>query len=684
MATITTSFNETNVNIQNNTSDLTITCYFSPDNQQTYNMQGMALYCTCNGVTQSATVYLPLGGSVTQSFTFTNILHDNDGSKTVAWQWSCDTDTSVLGYIQRSGNQTLQTIPRYTSITKFTASKRSETSLTINWATSDQIDYLWYRYRKSTSTSYSNWIGISINNKTSGTFNRISLSPNTTYIFQLKVRRADSQLEITSANNAEQTTYDYPYISGVNTTELTIGNSQKLILYNPLSRTVTIKMKKDNASGTELYSGTTNTTSITFTPNATTLYNSIPDSQNGNCVYQAIYSVSTMTTGIYKYKIRGDELPTFSASNWTYTADKTDLTLNNQVVIEKYSTVTVNIGTPASSSYGASISKYVITWGSVSSNTTTTSGSVTGGSGNTLTVIAYDSRGLLRSTSKQFTEYITYTDLKINEISTDRDNGIEAGVKLSFSGQMWNGRFGTASIYNGLYSAKYYVSTNGTSWSGAYPSDSSMLNAITTSGGSFTLTDFTIHANGSSGGFTVGQQYYVKVVLYDALGKLSNAQIISIVSDGKVARTVYQDSYGEYHEGINGLPDDDYTQIIHGNLKVTNGYKEYSSDEQIIGKWRDGKTLYQKTFQVTSPSTANSTTWVQSLTSINYDYIAIVKGDYSDTANMSSPVNNFISTSNFSSCWIGKTDKAIEMLVVGSARLSRTCYITIEYTKTTD
>ena len=572
MATITTSFNETNVNIQNNTSDLTITCYFSPDNQQTYNMEGMALYCACNGVTQSATVYLPLGGSVTQSFTFTNIPHDNDGSKTVAWQWSCDTDTSVLGYIQRSGNQTLQIIPRYTSITKFIASQIDETSLKISWATSDQIDYLWYRYKKTTDAQYSNWIGTSINNKTSGTFNQTSLSANTNYAFQLKVRRTDSQLETTSTSDAEQTTYDYPYIASVAVNPLTIGNQQTLTLYNPLNRSVTVKMYKDNTSGTQLYSNSTSGTNLSFTPNATTLYNSIPNSQSGNCVYSVIYgSTSTKTTSVHTYRIRGDEYPTFEATNWTYTADKTTLTNNNQVVIDKYSTITASIGTPASSSYGASISKYVITWGSVSSTTTSTSGSVTGGSGNTLIVIAYDSRGLPKSTSKQFDEYITYTDLKINEINTDRDNGIEAGVKLEFSGRMWNGKFGTSGANNTLSSAKYYVSTNGTTWSSAYPSDNSMLNAITQSSGYFSLSNFTIHANGSSGGFTIGQQYYVKVVVYDGSNQLSNSQIVSIISDGKVARTVYQDSNGEYHEGINGLPDDNYTQKINGKLNASGG-----------------------------------------------------------------------------------------------------------------
>lgn len=106
-----TSFSESNVSIENNTSSLTITIYFSANNSVTY-FTNTPLYCTCNGVTQSARVSHSKGGSVTKSFTFNNIKHDNDGSKTVSWSWNCDTETSVLGNISDSGTRTLTKIPR--------------------------------------------------------------------------------------------------------------------------------------------------------------------------------------------------------------------------------------------------------------------------------------------------------------------------------------------------------------------------------------------------------------------------------------------------------------------------------------------------------------------------------------------------------------------------------------------
>ena len=114
--TVTTSFSESNLSIQNNTSSLTVNIYFSPNNTQTW-FQSATLYCRVNGTTQSKTVSLSKGGSVSTSFTFNNIAHNDDGTKSVDWSWSCSTGTSVLGDLYRSGTRALTTIPRYSDIT---------------------------------------------------------------------------------------------------------------------------------------------------------------------------------------------------------------------------------------------------------------------------------------------------------------------------------------------------------------------------------------------------------------------------------------------------------------------------------------------------------------------------------------------------------------------------------------
>ena len=113
-ASKSTTFSESNISIENNTSSLTINIYFSANNSQTYFLNPTALNCTCNGVTQTQYVTHPLGGSVSTSFTFDNIAHNSDGTKSVSWNWNCNTGTSVLGNISDSGTRTLTTIPRAT------------------------------------------------------------------------------------------------------------------------------------------------------------------------------------------------------------------------------------------------------------------------------------------------------------------------------------------------------------------------------------------------------------------------------------------------------------------------------------------------------------------------------------------------------------------------------------------
>lgn len=110
-----TTFSESNVNVNANTSSLTINIYFSPNNYQTY-FDSTPLYCSCNGVQQVQYVSLQIGGSVSASFTFNNIQHNDDGSKTVSWSWNCNTGTSVLGNIGDSGSVALTKINRTTTV----------------------------------------------------------------------------------------------------------------------------------------------------------------------------------------------------------------------------------------------------------------------------------------------------------------------------------------------------------------------------------------------------------------------------------------------------------------------------------------------------------------------------------------------------------------------------------------
>lgn len=109
--TVTTTFQESNTNIEANTSTLKVNIYFSPNNTQTW-FQSATLYCWVDGAEQTQKVGLSKGGSVSASFTYNNIQHNNDGTKTVSWEWYIKTGTSALGTLNPSGTRTLTTIPR--------------------------------------------------------------------------------------------------------------------------------------------------------------------------------------------------------------------------------------------------------------------------------------------------------------------------------------------------------------------------------------------------------------------------------------------------------------------------------------------------------------------------------------------------------------------------------------------
>lgn len=106
-----TTFSESNISIEKNTSSLTINIWFSAQNSTTW-FGSATLYCTCNGSTQSAVVSHSKGGAVSASFTFNNIKHNDDGNKSVSWSWSCATGTGGLGTQSDSGTKALTTIPR--------------------------------------------------------------------------------------------------------------------------------------------------------------------------------------------------------------------------------------------------------------------------------------------------------------------------------------------------------------------------------------------------------------------------------------------------------------------------------------------------------------------------------------------------------------------------------------------
>ena len=422
---------------------------------------------------------------------------------------------------------------------------------------------------------------------TSGTFT--GLTANKTYYARANASngtyRGYSGVPSTS-------TYQYPYVSAVETSDLTIGNQQKLTLYNPLSRSVDIYMKKDNTSGTTLFSktGATTGTSYSFTPTASTLYNSIPTSTSGSAVYYCVYSSKTVSTKSGTYKVSGNnaQAPTFTDFNYKDTDSlASQLTGKNGVnnpgiLIAGLSNCefTVTTNQKATSGYGATLDKYNFSWPNKAGTSANYSSSanvtriISDGDTNLISVSAYDKRGQYKTVSKTVT-LITPTNA-IGEINTVRQNGVNATTYLNGAIAYWAGDWANGSSRpNKLLKVEYRINKTGNYYD--------ITNAVTanstaaTSGKIKTLTlksnVVQLHANGSSGGFTVGTSYTVEVFVTTGLNSTyiyENRQKIAeiLVTSGIFGMSRYKDGIGKYHYGFNGLPSSNVTVRVNGTLQT--------------------------------------------------------------------------------------------------------------------
>jgi len=105
----------------------------------------------------------------------------------------------------------------------------------------------------------------------------------------------------------------------------------------------------------------------------------------------------------------------------------------------------------------------------------------------------------------------------------------------------------------------------------------------------------------------------------------------------------------------------------------------YSTTEQKIGTWIDGKPLYKKTYICTSPDTARVSLAVETIDAGNN--VKNISGVLLQTSDTVIPIN-FSYDIDFCICWV--TAGAIKMQVTSSSYLSCPCYITLLYTKTAD
>lgn len=235
----------------------------------------------------------------------------------------------------------------------------------------------------------------------------------------------------------------------------------------------------------------------------------------------------------------------------------------------------------------ATISSYKYEWGNVSATGEYSSNSDAGkvlydSTGGTLKVTAIDSRGLSTTVTKTV-PYIAYTSAVVNSVEVQRLNGVDLETYLGLKMTIWKGNWqnGSNTAYDNQLKYVGYRVNDGSSWTSYFDITSIVKSNMSssTSGSSTVLTvplskKLAIHANGSSGGFTVGKSYTIQVLIKDGTSTATftpysyQATAQGTVPDGKVGFSRYKDSDGNYHYAINGMPNDKYTLLVNGKQKI--------------------------------------------------------------------------------------------------------------------
>lgn len=478
---------ETSYSIANNTSDIKWTLTISGGGSTWYTtyakvtVNGSVVYSESKD--WSAGTFPAKDGSI--SGTIKGIPHDSQGKKTISF--ALEGYSEVFSTQYANGSLPLTSIPRYfTSIPKLELVSKTETSATIKWTTSENASRSQYKIDSGS------WVDVETNiNKSTGTMTISGLKAGKSYTIYADFMRSDSGLWCETKPSLNLTTYDYPYIISANKQDLLIGDTQVLNLYNPLSHNVSIKMNKDTINGTELYNGTTNEETLIFTPKENTLYASIPNSQSGMCIYSVVYEdIINSLVGNYTYKVKGTEIPTFN--DFTYKDSNIaviSVTGNDQVLVQGLSNLEVTISssnkmiannssTPVN--YTAIIDTLNKTVDYSTNDIKLELGTVINSGSKRLTLTAYDSRLLYKSTYKDITVY-EYTRPEVN-ISATRLNNFEAETTLKVNGTYTRLTINSTDK-NTIQSVKYRYRETGETWS-----DWVVLNTTVTTG-KFTCSD---------------------------------------------------------------------------------------------------------------------------------------------------------------------------------------------------
>ncbi len=428
------------------------------------------------------------------------VYHNADGTKTgvplsASWRMSGTYSGVTVGTITASTTIDLDSIDRTAPTVKFTVSNITAGGFKIS-ATSSATSDVW-QYSTNNGTS---WTQFSTTAGTSASYSVSGLSPNTTYNVKVRARKKSNYVYGTSGstsvktlggavvNSVSDVTADGATVSFVlNVTVYEASYTNTVVLKNGTTTYLTI-------SGLSWTKGTANRTVTLTAAQRTSLLTSMASIKS----FTGTFEVTTFngTTQIGSVSSKTATVTTTAAnsgpalSGFTYEDSYSttyNITGNNQLFIQSYSTLKVTPGT-ATPKNGASITNYTATCNGVSASNTTgaaiTVGKVTKSGDVSVVLTVTDSRGYTASVTKTIS-VIAYAKPKVSALTIRRTNDIEAEMQLSFNGSI--SPITVASTQkNALTYVRYrYKLTSATSYGGY----TSILSSVTASGTSFSYSN---------------------------------------------------------------------------------------------------------------------------------------------------------------------------------------------------
>ena len=513
------------------------------------------------------------------------VYHNANGTKTgvvlsASWRFSGTYSGVSIGTITASATVDLNSIDRNAPTVTFSTSNITANGFKISASSSSTADIWQYSVNGGSS-----WTQFSTTAGTSASITLSSLSPNTSYTVKVRVRRQYNQVYGTSGSSTVKT-LGGAVVNSVNTVTAdaaTVSITLNVTVYEAsYSNTLAIKNGSTTIltiSGLSWSKGTANRTVTLTSAQRTTLLNAMASLKSFTGTFAVssfsgstqIGSTSSKTATVQTTAANsGPTLNGFTYED-SYSTTK-NLTGNNQLFVQSYSTLKVTPGT-ATAKNGASISNYTASCNGLSASNSTgsaiTVGKIAKSGSVTVTLSVTDSRGYTAETSQTVT-VIPYTKPKISSVTLRRTNDIEAEMQLKFSGPI------SAVTVNGtqknsvVYVRYRYKKTSESS----YGSYTSIYSGTTKSGTSFSYSNLelcSLDANSS---------YDFHLQIQDKLYSLSSLDLYFTVPQGTPLIALRKKKVG-----IN-TPDPQATLDVDGSIHM-NGVNVHGKMGRVDGSTID-------------------------------------------------------------------------------------------------